>query len=100
MKNEIKDLRTVIGSIILPEDKKELVKLTFLDENIKEEFPINVCVSETDKFSFIIDAFYEKYPEFEERGIKRFSIDGKKIQRNELFKNIKLDNKTKILIEY
>ena len=100
LESEIKDLRTVIGSIILPEDKKELVKLTFLDENIKEEFPINVCVSETDKFSFIIDAFFEKYPGFEEKGIKRFSVNGQKIRRSELFKNIGLDRSSKILIEY
>ena len=101
MKNEIKDLKSIIeSSLNLPENKKEKVEIIFIDENLKEEFPININISEIDKFSFIIEAFYENYPEFEEKGIKRFSINGKKIQRNELFKNIKLDNTTKILIEY
>ena len=98
---EIKELKSIIeSSKILPKSRKSSIKLKFLDETIKEEFPVNIAYNDSHKFSMIIDQFYEAYPEFAEKGIKIFSINGKKIKINELFKNIELDESSIIFIEY
>ena len=100
MEEEIKDLKSIIENSILKTEKKKYIKVKFLDVNIKEEFPINIFLSYNDKFSSLIEKFYEKYPNFEEKGIKRFLINEKPIKRSELISNIELDDSTKILIEY
>ena len=100
MEEEIKDLKSIIENSILKTEKKKYIKVKFLDVNIKEEFPINIYLSYNDKFSSLIEKFYEKYPNFEEKGIKRFLINEKPIKRSELISNIELDDSTKILIEY
>ena len=99
MGEEIKYLKSYIKKSNL-DDKKQYMEVKFLDEKIKEEFPINIYLSGDDKFGSLINEFYERYPEFEEKGIKKFLINGKSIKRSELIENIGLNNSTKILIEY
>ena len=101
MKDEISDLKLEIErSMIKYGENKKLKKVKFLDENEKEEYLINIYLNDNDRFSSIIDNLYEKYPLFEEKKIKSFSVNGKTIKRNELIKNIELDNSSLILIEY
>jgi hypothetical protein len=56
--------------------------------------------NEEDKFSLIIDELFEKYPEIEEKGVKRFLLNGDKIKRNEFIKNVKFNDCSKLEIEY
>ena len=51
-------------------------------------------------FHFLIDKFYEKKPEYKEKKIKNFSINGNMIKMDKLIKEIELDNCPRILIEY
>ena len=100
MESEINDLKLEIErSMIKYGEKKILNKIKFLDENEKEEYLINIYLNDNSKCSSIIEAFYEEYPFFEEKKIK-FSINGKTIKRNELIKNIGLNNSSLILIEH
>ena len=101
MKGEISDLKLEIEkSMIKYGEDKKLKKIKFLDENEKEEYDINIYLSDNDKFSSVIDKFYEKYPLFEEKKIKAFNVNGKKIKRSDIIKNIELNASTIIVIEY
>ena len=100
MEEEIKDLKSYIENSILKTDKVKYINIKFLDEKLKEEFPLKIYLNYNDKFSSLIDKFYEKYPDYEERGIKRFIINGKAIKRNEIIEDIKLNDSDKILVEY
>ena len=75
------------------------MKLQIFYQN-EQKYALNIDVNEEDKFSVIIDELYEKYPEIEEKGVKKFLLNGDKIKRNELIKNIKFNDCTKLEIEY
>ena len=66
----------------------------------EQKYSLDIDVNEEDKFSVIIDELYEKYPEIEEKGVKRFLLNGDKIKRNELIKDIKINDCSKLEIEY
>jgi len=79
--------------------KKRFLKLKFF-YNKEFKYSLDINVNEEDRFSTIIDELYEKYPEIEEEGIKRFLFNSERIKRNELIKDIKFDDCSKIEIEY
>lgn len=96
MQNEINDLKKEVEQFNLVNNKKYMT-INFLDENEKEEFSIRSYLNENDKFSAVMDRFYEKYPQYEDKKIQ-FTINGKKIKRNESIKNLDL-NCSSVIIE-
>ena len=79
--------------------KKRFLKLKIFYKN-EQKYSLDIDVNENDKFSVIIDELYEKYPEIEEKGVKKFLLNGEKIKRNELIKNLKFNDCSKLEIEY
>ena len=96
MQNEINDLKKEVEQFNIVNNKKYMT-INFLDENEKEEFSIRSYLNENDKFSAVMDRFYEKYPQYEDKKIQ-FTINGKKIKRNESIKNLDL-NCSSVIIE-
>ena len=86
MEERIKDLESRIEYSILNEDKNKYFKLKFLDEQIKEEFELNVYLNEKDKFSCLIDKFYEKYPDYDLKESKNLLLMEKLLKEANLLK--------------
>lgn len=96
MEKKIKELEEQIK---VNNKKKRFLKLKFF-YNKEIKYSLDINVNEEERFSTIIDELYEKYPEIEEEGIKRFLFNSERIKRNELIKDIKFDDYSKIEIEY
>ena len=90
MKEQIKDLKSELEKSQINHENKKFIQINFLDKAINKKLPIYVYVDENDKFSTIIEKFYEKYPDFEDKEIKTFTINGKRIKRNQIIKDIEL----------
>lgn len=71
-------------------DEKTLMKFKFIDKE-NNNYTVNFRIGKNDKFSSVVDKFYENYPEMEEIGIKRFIYKGQRIKRNQLIMDIGLD---------
>jgi hypothetical protein len=100
MKEQIKDLKKEIENSKIHNENKKNIQINFLDKAINKRLPIYVYVDENDKFSTIIEKFYEKYPDFEDKQIKAFTVNGKRIKRSQFIKDIKLITSFNICIDY
>jgi len=100
MEKEIKILKSKIkNSKIVLEDKKN-IKIIFFDKEKNIEFPLEISYSDGETFSIIINYLFEKFPELEEKGIKKFIYNGKQVLRNKKIKEIGLINNSKIIIQF
>ena len=99
MNEEIKELKSEIEKSHIFENK-QFVTINFLDKAINKKLPVNLFLHERDKFSTVIEKFYEKYPDFEEKEIKKFTINGEKIKRNQYIGNINVFTLSSICIDY
>ena len=89
MEKEIRKLNLELNKTKRDNENKRLLKLIFYNQKENEEYFLNIFINEEDKFSLIIDQLYEKYPDLEDKEIKKFLFNEKKIKRNELIKDIK-----------
>lgn len=80
--------------------REKLIKLKFSIMKENKEYPLEIKVDEKDKFSFIIDALYEKYPEIEEKGIKKFIFNDKILKRNDYIESIQFNDYSIIFIDF
>ena len=100
MEKEIKILKSKIkNSKIVLEDKKN-TKIIFFDKEKNIEFPLEISYSDGETFSIIINDLFDKFPELEEKGIKKFIYNGKQVLRNKKIKEIGLINNSKIIIQF
>ena len=100
MEKEIRKLNLELNKTKRDNENKRLLKLIFYNQKENEEYFLNIFINEEDKFSLIIDQLYEKYPDLEDKEIKKFLFNEKKIKRNELIKDIKFYDISKIYIEH
>lgn len=87
---EIYELQNFIEKNHINEKNIKLTKLIFKFEN--KELPIKMYIDKRDKFTKVIDYVFQEYPEIEEKGIRKFTINGKTIKSNDYIKDIDLEN--------
>lgn len=83
----------------IQKDKKKIT-IIFYDEKENKKYPLTINLNNNEKFSLIIGNLYEEYPEFEDKPIKNFNFNKKKIKRSQIIENLGLENYCKINIEF
>ena len=80
MEKEIRKLNLELNKTKRDNENKRLLKLIFYNQKENEEYFLNIFINEEDKFSLIIDQLYEKYPDLEDKEIKKFLFNEKKLK--------------------
>ena len=80
MEKEIRKLNLELNKTKRDNENKRLLKLIFYNQKENEEYFLNIFMNEEDKFSLIIDQLYEKYPDLEDKEIKKFLFNEKKLK--------------------
>lgn len=92
-----KNLQLELEKFKNPEEKKK-IKFIFFIENDNNEYPLDLCYGNKDKFLEVYKAIISEYPEF--IGIRKFEFNGHNIDFKSLIKDNNFTDNSKIIAYY